>query len=151
MRWLRILIVLLLAAVFIAATVLLARAFTVDGAEQSAIETVLRAQAGGNPGGVISGIRGCAHTPACVARAHQNAAALKRSGRVTVIEFNPSAGFSVGSTTGTARVAWRVGDSLPIVQCVRVQRGGNLFSGYHVELLKISARIPSDSDCPASY
>lgn len=151
MRWLRILIILLLAAVFIAATVLLARAFTVDGAEQSAIETVLRAQASGNPAGVISSIRDCARTPACVARAQQNAAALRRTGKVTVIEFNPSAGFSLGSTTGTARVAWRVGNSLPIVQCLRVHRGGNLFSGYHVELLKISARIPSDSDCPASY
>lgn len=151
MRWLRPTILLLVAAVFIAVTVLLARAFTIDGAEQSAIEAVLRAEARGDPAGVIAGISHCAQTTACVARAHANAAALKRPGKLVVIQLNPSAGFSVGSTTGTARVAWRVDSSLPIVQCVRVRRGGNLISGYHVELLKVSRRIPSDSDCPASY
>jgi len=150
-RWLRLPILLLVAAVFIAVTVLLARAFTVNGAEQSAIETVLRAEARGEPAGVIAGISHCAQTPACVARAHATAAALKRPGKVVVIQLDPSAGFSVSSTTGTARVAWRIGSSLPIVQCVRVRRGGNLISGYHVELLKISRRIPSDSDCSANY
>jgi hypothetical protein len=150
-RWLRLVIVVLVAAVFVAATVLLARAFTIDGAEQSAIESVLRAEARGAPAGVIAAINRCAQTPACVARARENAAALKRPGKLAVLEFNPSAGFSLGSTTGTARVAWRAGNSLPIVQCVRVHRGGNLISGFHVHLLKISKRIPSNSDCPASY
>ena len=70
---------------------------------------------------------------------------------MVVIELNPSAGFSLGSTTGTARVAWRAGNSLPIVQCVRVRRAGNVISGLHVELLKISRRIPSASDCPSTY
>ena len=151
MRWLRLGILLLVAAVFIAVTVLLARAFTVDGAEQSAIEAVLRAEARGEPAGVIAGISHCAQAPACVARAHADAAALKRPGKVAVIQLNPSAGFSVSSTTGTARVAWQIGRSLPIVQCVRVRRGGNLISGFHVELLKISRRISSNSDCPANY
>jgi hypothetical protein len=32
-----------------------------------------------------------------------------------------------------------------------VRRGGTLISGFHVELLKVSRRIPSDSDCPANY
>ena len=151
MRWLRFAIVLGLAAVFIAATVLLARILTVGGAERSAIESVLRAEAGGDAAGVIAGIKGCAQSAACRARAHENAAALKRAGKVVVIQLNPSAGFSLGSTTGTARVAWRAGGSLPIVQCVRVRRAGNVFKGLHVDLLKISLRIPSDSDCPPSY
>ena len=151
MRWLRFLILALLAAVFIAATVLLARAFTVDGAEQSAIETVLRAESRGDPAGIVAGINHCAQNVACRSRAQENAVALKRAGKMVVIELNPSAGFSLGSTTGTARVAWRAGNSLPIVQCARVRRAGNVISGLHVELLKISRRIPSASDCPSTY
>ena len=68
-----------------------------------------------------------------------------------MIELDPSASFSLGSTLGTARVAWRIGESLPIVQCVRVRRAGNLLSGLRVELLEISRRIPSDKACPARY
>ena len=68
-----------------------------------------------------------------------------------MIKLDPSAGFSLGSTLGTARVAWRIGNGLPIVQCVRVRRAGNLISGLRVELLEISRRIPSDHACPAKY
>jgi hypothetical protein len=70
---------------------------------------------------------------------------------VTVIKFDSSAGFALGSTLGTARVAWRIGNGLPIVQCVRVKRAGNLIGGLHVELLEFSRRIPSDHACPATY
>jgi hypothetical protein len=52
---------------------------------------------------------------------------------------------------GTARVAWRAGSSLPIVQCVRVRRAGDVFGGLTVQLLAISVRIKSDSSCPARY
>ena len=46
-------------------------------------------------------------------------------------------------------MAWDVGWSLPIVQCVRVRRAGNVLSGLRVELLEISPRIKTDADCPA--
>jgi hypothetical protein len=46
---------------------------------------------------------------------------------------------------------WSVAGSLPIVQCVRVHRAGNVLSGLRVELLALSRRIASDSDCPASF
>ena len=85
------------------------------------------------------------------ARVAQDAAALRRSGSVSILTLDPSAGFSLSSTLGTARVAWRAGGSLPIVQCVRVRRAGNALSGLHVELLEISARIKSDAGCPARY
>ena len=48
--------------------------------------------------------------------------------------------------TGTGRVAWRVGRSLPIVQCVRVRRDGPL-TGADVELLSISAPIGREAGC----
>jgi hypothetical protein len=76
---------------------------------------------------------------------------LKRSGSVLILQLTTSAGFSLGSTLGTARVAWRVGSALPIVQCVRVRRAGNALSGQRVELLEISVRIKTDGDCPARY
>jgi hypothetical protein len=34
---------------------------------------------------------------------------------------------------------------------VRVRRAGNLFSGYRIELLKLSVRIKTSADCPARY
>jgi hypothetical protein len=34
---------------------------------------------------------------------------------------------------------------------VRVRRAGNAFSGLHIELLALSARIKSDADCPARF
>jgi hypothetical protein len=136
---------------FLGVAALLARAFTVDGAEQSAITDVLKAQARGDAPAIIARIRGCEQSAACRARAQANAASLRHPGVVTIAELNPSAGFSLGSTLGTARVAWRIDNGLPIVQCVRVRRAGNILSGLHIELLELSRRIKTDSDCPPKY
>ena len=87
----------------------------------------------------------------CQARVAADAALLRRAGAVAILQLNPSAGFSLGSTLGTARVAWRAGSTLPVVQCVRVRRAGNALSGLRVELLEISARINTSADCPARY
>jgi hypothetical protein len=137
--------------VFVVVSAVLARAFSIDGAETSAITSVLQAEARGDAAGVVARIRDCGLSPACRARAATNAAALRNSGQVTVIKDDASAGFSLGSTVGTARIAWRIGNGLPIVQCVRVRRAGNVFSGLRIELLEISRRIPSDHACPAKY
>jgi hypothetical protein len=137
--------------VFVLVGGLLARAFSVDGAEQSAITSVLQAQARGDVAGVVARIRACSASAACRARAATNVGALHSPGPVTVIKYDASAGFSLGSTVGTSRVAWRIGNGLPIVQCVRVRRAGNLIGGFRVELLEISRRIPSDQACPAKY
>lgn len=137
--------------VFLVVSALLARAFSVAGAEQSAITDVLQAEARGDASGAVAKIENCGSSPACRARSQLNAAALKAPGSVSVIKLDPSAGFSLGSTLGTARVAWRIGGGLPIVQCVRVRRAGNVLSGLRVELLEFSRRIPSDHACPARY
>jgi hypothetical protein len=136
---------------FVLISALLSRVLSIDGAERSAITGLLQAEARGDARGVASRIEHCPENPACRARAASNAAALRHPGAVAVIQLSPSAGFSLGSTEGTARVAWQVDGGLPIVQCVRVRRAGNVLSGLRVELLKVSARIPSDKDCPARY
>lgn len=136
---------------FLVLSGLLARGLSVGGAEDSAITDVIKAEARGDAGGIIGLIDGCRATPSCRARATINSAALKRSGTVSIIQIQPSAGFSLTSTLGTARVAWLAGTSLPRVQCVRVHRVGNLLQGFTVKLLRVSVRIKSDHACPAHF
>ncbi len=146
-----ILLIVVGAVVFLAISAVLARVLSVDGAERSAITTLVQAEARGDASAMITQILGCANRPDCRERATQDARALHRSGSVKILELNPSAGFSLGSTVGTARVAWRAGNSLPVVQCVRVRRAGNALSGLHIQLLEISLRIKSSAYCPSRY
>ena len=61
----------------------------------------------------------------------------RRPGEVEILTYAPSTRLSLTRRTGSARVAWRAGESLPVVQCVRVRRDGPLTGG-GVELLAIS-------------
>jgi hypothetical protein len=137
--------------VFLAVSALLARVWSADGAETSAITSLVKAEARGDEKDAVGRILGCRADVSCRSRVAQNVTALRRPGSVSIIQIQPSTGFSLTSTLGTARVAWTVGSSLPIVQCLRVRHAGNVLSGVHVELLKISARIQSDADCPARF
>jgi hypothetical protein len=138
-------------ALFLIISALLARALSVGGAENSAITALVTDEARGDQAAVVADISGCAEQPACQARAAADVSALKRAGAVQIAQIQPSAGFSLSSTLGTARVAWLAGSSLPRVQCVRVRRAGDVLSGYRVELLKVSLRIRTNADCPAQY
>lgn len=136
---------------FLIVSALLARAFSVDSAERSAITAVVKAEARGDAGAVRSRLSGCAMSSACQAGVARDVAALRHPGAVSIIQIQASAGFSFGATTGTARVVWSVGPSLPIVQCVRVHRAGNVLSGLQVELQALSRRITTDADCPRRF
>ncbi|MEO8715342.1 MAG: hypothetical protein ABI369_10045 [Acetobacteraceae bacterium] len=138
-------------AVFLLLSALLARALSVGGAEDAALTDLVRAEARGNPAAVVAAISGCSVSPACRARAGAVTAALRHPGDVQIAEINPSAGFALGSTVGTARVAWLVGGSLPRVQCVRVAHTGDVLSGFGIRLLRVSVRIRSNADCPSRY
>jgi hypothetical protein len=134
--------------VFLGISALLARVLSADGAERSAITALIEAEARGDQAGMIERIQDCGDTSSCVARVARDIATLKHAGSVSIIQLQPSAGFSLTSTLGTARVAWNVGGSLPIVQCVRVRRAGNALSGLRIELLAITARLPGSANCP---
>jgi hypothetical protein len=136
---------------FLVISALLARAFSANGAEQSAITDLVKAEAAGNQAGMIARIEGCAGSASCRARVAQDASSLRRSGTVTILELNPSTSFSLSGEVGTARVAWRAGSANPVVQCVRVRRSGDVFSGLSVHLLELSGRINGGSNCPARY
>jgi hypothetical protein len=136
---------------FLVVSALLARVFSANAAEQSALTALVRHEARGNADAVIADIAACRANRACRTRASYNASVLKRAGAVSIIQIQPSTSFAIAGTLGTARVAWNAGGSLPIVQCVRVRRTGNVVSGLHVELLEVSRRIKSDAPCPAHF
>jgi hypothetical protein len=137
--------------VFLVISALLARVFSVDDAERSAITSLVQTEAKGDAAGMIRQLYECSGSAACRARARTDAQQLRRAGGVLILQLDTSAGFSLTSTLGTARVAWRAGSALPVTQCVKVRRAGNALSGLHVELLEISLRQPTDSSCPPTY
>jgi hypothetical protein len=137
---------------FLVISAMLARVFSANGAEQSAITSLVQSEAGGDVNAILGEIQGCRTDPACRTRAAVNAAALRHAGTISIIQLQPSTSFSLGGTEGTARVAWNAASyRFPIVQCVKVRRAGNPISGLRVELLEVSRRIKSDTACPAHY
>jgi hypothetical protein len=146
-RRIRLLLIALVVLLFVAVSALLARALSIDGAERSAITQLVTDEARGDAAAMVHLIVNCARQPACGGQAAANASRLRQPGRISIGEINPSAGFSLTSTLGTARVVWRAGQGLPVTQCVRVRRAGNVISGLSIQLLAISRRIKTSSDC----
>ena len=138
-------------AVFLVLSALLARALSVGGAEDAALTDLVRSEARGDTTAVVSAITGCRADAACRNRAASLSTSLRHAGSIQIAEINPSSGFALGGTIGTARVAWVAGSSLPRVQCVRVRHTGNVISGFGIELLRVSLRIHSNADCPTRY
>lgn len=137
---------------FLAVSALLARVWSGDGAEQSAVTTLIQEEARGDAQAMIATMHDCAPSAACRERASEDAIDLKRAGSVSVLQYQSSTGFSLASTLGTARIAWEVVDETkPIVQCVRVRRAGNALTGIHIELLEISVRLKSSANCPKHF
>lgn len=151
MRRLYILLIAAGVVAFLAVSTLLTRALNVGDAEHAAITELVRAEAQGDPQRVVALITGCRTDARCRARATAVATALRRPGSVSIIQIQPSSGFALGGTLGTARVAWLVDSSLPRVQCVRVRHAGNVLAGFRVQLLEVSVRIRSDAPCQAHY
>jgi hypothetical protein len=141
----------LAAVLFLAVSAVLARVWSADGAESSAVAALIQAEARGDASAMLAKLTGCRADPSCRARVVAAAATLRRPGALLILQNQPSTGFSLTGTLGSARVAWRTGSGLPVVQCVKVQRAGNAISGLRVELLAITPRIKSDADCPAHF
>lgn len=133
--------------VFLGISALLARALGGAGAERSAVLAVAEAEARGDAPAVLARMPPCAREPACADVIRRETAKLRRSGRVEILRYDPSVQVALEQTIGTARVAWRAGTGLPVVQCVRAQRAGPL-DGSGVQLLSISAPIGRESACP---
>jgi hypothetical protein len=132
--------------VFLGISFLLARALTGEGAERSKVLDVLRAQSRGDAPAVLEQLPACAREPACAQVTRDRVERLRRPGEVEILTYRPSVRVTMTRRSGTGRVAWRAGRSLPVVQCVKARREGPLTGG-GVELLSLSDPIGLEASC----
>ena len=132
--------------VFLAVAALLARALTGAGDERAQVLTVLEAQARGDADAMLAHMPACRAEPACAQVTRDRAAELERPGAVEILQYTPSVRIALTERIGTGRVAWRAGDSLPVVQCVRARRTGPV-AGAGAEVLALSAPIGGEDGC----
>lgn len=140
--------IVLLAAAFVLVSFLVARWLTAENRERTAVIDLLRAQARGDAASMLAALDGCAGDPACRAEVERNALALRRSGRVRVLRMDSTTSHALLAEEGPTRVAWDVGGkSLPVVQCVQVERRGLQLLGGEIVLSAIGPRIAGDASC----
>ena len=132
--------------VFLGLSFLLARGLTGAGTERGKVLDVLEAQASGDAGAVLAQLPDCRAEPACAQVTRARVEKLERPGTVQILNYRPSVRLSLTRRTGMGRVAWRAGDSLPVVQCVRVRREGPLTGG-GVQLLALSDPVGLEASC----
>jgi hypothetical protein len=131
----------------VAISLLLARWLTTENRERNAIHDLLVAQAAGDAHGMLDHLEDC--DAACQKVVGENARRLERPGDVKILLLQSGTSYALGSATGLTRVAWSTveDDSLPVVQCVEVPRGGNALTGRTVTLRSISAPIGNEASC----
>lgn len=134
-------------AAFLAVSVGLTFLLRPGSDERAAVVTLIRAQARGDVTAMLAALPGCAARPPCLDDVRHDAAALRHPGSVEVLQFTPSSRLTVGAGIGLARIAWRVGSSATVVQCVRVRHRGGPVGGRSTALLSLSAPIDASSDC----
>jgi hypothetical protein len=144
----RYLVVAAAAVLFLLVSAGLARVLNANSAERAAVENALEAQASGSARALVATIDGCAQDAGCRASAAANAAALRSAGELEVARLDLSTNFSPFGSDGTARVVWTTPTRLTVVQCARIHRAGDVFSGIEVELVALSRPIDRESSCP---
>ena len=132
--------------VFLGLSFLLARGLTGSSAERVKVLEVLEAQAAGDAAAVLERLPACRAEPTCARVTRARVERLQRPGAVQILNYRPSTRLSLTRRTGSGRVAWRAGEGLPVVQCVRVRREGPLTGG-GVQLLALSDPIGLESGC----
>jgi hypothetical protein len=132
--------------VFVLLSGLLARWLALENIERDDIVTLLQAEARGDANAMLAQLHGC--DPYCRANVVRVARHLKRPGSVLILADQSQTAYSLTSTVGETRIAWKAtSNPLPVVQCVRVQRTGNVLSGLVIRLLAVSVPIPDTADC----
>jgi hypothetical protein len=122
-----------------------ARVLTSAGGRAAAIG-ILRAQARGDRAEVLRRLDGC-RSSACRAEALRSVARLRRRGRFQVLTASSSLHPGLGAAAGTVRVAWRVDEALPTVQCVAVRRTGSVLAGFRVRVDRLPPPIGREASC----
>ena len=131
---------------FLLLSALLARWLGLENVERDDIATLLAAQARGDSAAMLAQLPGCAGR--CRAIVLADATRLKRAGSLLILADQSQTAYSLTSSAGETRVAWKAtGTALPVVQCIRVQRSGNAISGLTISLRAVSLPIPGTADC----
>jgi tRNA A37 N6-isopentenylltransferase MiaA len=132
--------------VFVAISLLLARYLTTENRERDAIYALLRDQARGDARAMLRRLDGC--DPRCRANVEADARRLKRAGEVKILAYASSTSYALGHAEGPTRVAWTiVNRQLPVVQCVQVERTGNVLTGATINLRRLSVPIDRQGTC----
>jgi hypothetical protein len=144
----RILLIAAAVVAFLVISAALARILSANGAERSAVVALVRAEAHGDLRAATATISSCADSVACQKTVRDAVAAVPLAGRIEVLSYEPSTGFSFGGSRGTGRIAWRTAPAgRPVVQCVGVRRTGDPVSGLGVSLTSVTRPIRTDASC----
>jgi hypothetical protein len=134
------------AIVFLAISFLLARYLSTENRERDAVFGLLRDQARGDARGMLRRLNGC--DARCRANVDADARRLKRAGDVKILAYSSSTSYALGHSEGPTRVAWTIVDKqLPVVQCVQVERTGNVLAGTTINLRRLSVPIDRQGTC----
>jgi hypothetical protein len=134
--------------VFLLISAVLARWLDLENVERDDILAVLTAEVHGNERAMLSQLQDCRFDRDCRRDVAEDARSLKRRGRVEILADSSKTAYSLTSSVGFTRVAWKSpGTTFPVVQCVKVSRKGNALSGLTIRLLTVSVPIPDTSDC----
>ena len=134
-------------AVFVVLSLVIARVLTIGNAERNAVYRLVRAEAAGDQAAVLSRVSGCAGDTACVARVRRTIARVQSPGTAKLLRFDGPGGIAVTGRSGSARVAWKVGAALPVVQCMRLRTTGDPVGGYTVRITRVDEPTALDEPC----
>jgi hypothetical protein len=131
---------------FLGLSFVLARYLTTENRERDAVYALLQDQARGDVDAMLGRMDDC--DARCRAAAEANARRLARPGDVKILAYTSSTAYALSSETGPTRVAWTiVNRQLPVVQCVEVQRTGNVLTGLAINLRRLSVPIDRQGSC----
>jgi hypothetical protein len=140
---------LLLAAgvlIFLVLSAGLARWLSLENVERNDVLALLEDEARGDARAMLAALDGC--DSSCHANVILDVKRLKRPGHVQILAYHSPTAYSVSTSVGLTRVAWKSSlERLPVVQCVKVERKGNALTGLTIRLLAVSAEIPDTADC----
>jgi hypothetical protein len=131
---------------FVAISLLLARYLTNENRERDAVYALLRDQARGDARAMLERLEAC--DARCRANVEADARRLERAGEVKILAYDSSTSYALGHAEGPTRVAWTiVNRQLPVVQCVEVERTGNVLTGTTISLRRLSVPIDRQGTC----
>lgn len=132
---------------FVVVSGLVARVLTVGNAERNAMLQLARAEARADEPGVLHRVSGCRPGSACRLGLPRILARVSHPGEVRILRFDGPGGVAIAGRSGTARLAWKAGDALPIVQCFRLRTEGDPLRGYSVHVDSVADPIRLDASC----